>query len=1686
MNKKKIRRSLFFIMIALILIASIYNVFSFFTTGKQMISVNTSNTYYTGSDISATVSVKKANEDKLIDAKIKMELYDENEKKVKDVKAESYIDKGEYADLYLNIPEDLETGNYTLKITSKSGVLKDSVDISVNIIKDIKSNVVISLDKGIYKPGDEINFRALLLSKRENTPVENEVSIFIYDGNENKVYSNKTKTSEYGIVSGSFKLADEVNSGTYTISVVTESQEISKNFTVNPYITPKFEATITTDKDNYLVGETAQITVSGKYFFGEPVKNAEVEGTIDGKNVVGFTDENGDFVTSYKIEEAKKISMEFNVTDTSNYMIETSKVVTAGTDLFEIEFISEYGFVADGLDNELYVITKKADGTPIKTYSTVTVKNITKQVISDENGIGKIILTKDEIENLKANKFPEFKIVSEDMEKNRVEKEISFDFNSNYGTLLKTDKVKYEAEEDIEISINSKTDTDTKNIYILKNNELIKTVSTDEASVIVNLEDVTGLIDIIVPEQNRYSYYTNSIRQISKYGNNAKRTIFIKPNEKLNIDVKTSKEEYKPGDDLEISLETTNENNEKVDAALLVSILDEAILNLAENDLSIDNIKLALEDVVLTDGVTAADLYAMVLDDSKETSLQAILLKQPATNTSLISQNYTDRSARDNLAIGIMLFCVDLIIVAIYVLKRYEKVRKAMLKAIIPMINVVAIFVLLGLYLSDFIYDYIDVADFVIILIELVLAIIIYVLYLYKECELIFKMVKEFAIYPAIIIILTNIFVEILYGATDLRYSQVSSLVIVLEVLLYLIVFTILHVLNRNDKLNKKAKVIYDFLRTLIRTGLFFITLAILFPMFEEYAYIIAIIGYVLYRKLILKETQTKITDGKIVINLNSAEIVGMAIGFGMIFCVMIILGVYISNSAQSTITDSMSSTTLQPDFNLTETESSNINGSISLDDMKESADSFISKGSSSANFDSASTSGTSQSSSVMDVIANMAPTTNRNEKEDSVELNTKIEIEKESKKQENVRNVFLESLAFIPELVTKEGTAGVNLEISDNITTWNIQTVGNTKSGEVGFGNGSFKVFKEFFVDFSLPTNSVVTDKVNIPVTLYNYTDNELSINLNVIENDWSKIGEYQKVVSVPAQSTNMIYVPVEIIKDGNNTLRVESSSGNLSDIVEKTMTVKPNGLEINKMVSSGIIERNYSQDIIFNEDAIEGTKDIKIRLYASPITQAIENIEGMLQMPTGCFEQTSSSLYPDILVLRYLRENEINDPELEKMALEYISKGYQKILTYEVPGTPGGYSLYGNSPAEPVLTAYGLMQINELSNVYEVDENVTEEMIEYLFDVQNSNGTFDYSSTYIGGTASTDKLAMNSYITWALSEVCPDDERLQKSIEYLEKEFEKETDSYTLALMANAFVNTNNKSMANDVIDELKAKIVTTDNGAYVESKIRDYYGTRGAYQNVQATALTSMALTKLNSNQKTNSEFIKYLQNMKDYRGTWGTTQSTILALKSIIDYSSNSDLKNQTITVSLNGEDRKVEIGEEALGVYEFDFENLGTENNFSIEMKKGKLTYEVIKNYYQAYDKIQENENLTVSQEITSIGKVNDVITQTINVKNKTDYIENGLVEINIPQGCTVIEDSLLNLKYNGIIEKYEYNYGKINIYLREIDKDEQIDLTVEYRALYPENITGAAIRVFDYYNPNVESVCSPRNIQITE
>jgi hypothetical protein len=59
--------------------------------------------------------------------------------------------------------------------------------------------------------------------------------------------------------------------------------------------------------------------------------------------------------------------------------------------------------------------------------------------------------------------------------------------------------------------------------------------------------------------------------------------------------------------------------------------------------------------------------------------------------------------------------------------------------------------------------------------------------------------------------------------------------------------------------------------------------------------------------------------------------------------------------------------------------------------------------------------------------------------------------------------------------------------------------------------------------------------------------------------------------------------------------------------------------------------------------------------------------------------------------------------NPELQMQAESYVGTGYQRLLTFEAQG--GGFSLFGSAPADVFLTAYGLMQINDMAQVHPVD---------------------------------------------------------------------------------------------------------------------------------------------------------------------------------------------------------------------------------------------------------------------------------------------------------------------------------------------------------------------------------------------
>ena len=1660
--KKKVAKCIGIALFVALIIITIFNIYSWIVSGKQNIKISTPNKAFTNSDLYVSIIAQEKGVD--LDTKTKLKLVNSKGRKVKNVKT-----KYEGNTAVLSIPE-IEAGNYYLeaKVSSKAG--KDKVKKEIYLSDGNLENVTINFDKGIYKPGDTVNYRALLTSKKNDEAISKYINVSIYDGNDNKVYNENIKSSDYGIVSGKFELANEVNSGLYKLVVKSNENETTKQFKVNPYVTPKYEVKVDFDKQNYLVEDTAKITFTAKYFFGEAVKDANFKVFIDNKEYKTLkSDEQGIATIDYYIKEAKTYNIKVEAVDSSNYYVEATNSFSAGTDLFEIQLLPEYGTLSAGRKNDVYVFTSNADGTPVKSYITVSSNNFTKQIATDENGIGKFSIDIDQISNQKVNSkydtlnyttqasVKQFSIIAEDTNKNKIQKKVSLDIIQN-DLLLSTDKVKYEQGEDIQIKVSSLNDN-TKNIYFFKNDKLIKMLSTESNDTKINLDDNYGLIDIYVTDKTD-NYKSNK----SEF----KKTIFVKPSKELNISINTDKQEYKPGEKINISFNTQDENKANVDSALLVSMLDNSVLNLANNDLSIDNIKLALQDIKFSNDLDAATLYSCIVNDKSEQTMMALLLKQGNKNKNISETIINDYEQREKAkTISIVLLIIIAIITIILLFIKFKVLRQG----IKHLINFIIFDLLLSIVVIAIIEENFWSFDFTwaTFAITSIVGLAIYILFISRFSKKLFRTSVSIILTLCAITALKILIVDL----------DVSPYIIAFIGAILLLILAIIAKFNQVQKINisKNMKAIFtEIIYILKYLGAFILSIAIggilekIFT-FDEISIVIIIICTYIFNYLFNLRDNGKNKD-----ELNNNPKSYIIIIFAIIGAIAVgLLGIMVFNNAKNTVGRAELPIDAIPDTDL-RVKSKNKNNSILMPDESLDIESE-----------------NSGKSSVLDGIESSLnifskKDANKNEEINESNNNEKVENEQEKNVDENIRNVFLESMCFIPELVTTGGNANIELKLSDNITTWTIQTVGNTKDGKIGYGMiNNVKVFKDFFVDFELPKNLIETDNVNIPVTVHNYTDNQINTVLKIKEDEWFKIENNNVDISINPKSTNMVYIPISVLKPGNNKFRAEVSSDSLTDIVEKECLVSAKGYKVEKVVSTGNVDEDISEDILVLDDIIENSAKAKVKIYSSTLSQTVEGMENIFKMPTGCFEQISSSLYPNILALKYLEENKIVNEEIRNKALSYISSGYQKLLTYEVKGESGGYSLYGRSPAETVLTAYGLMEITDLSKVYSVDDSVINKMTDFLYKKQNSNGTFTITGSHIGGASSRENLALNAYITWALSESSPKDNRINKSVEYLKGKLNDIDDNYTLALVANVLANVNDKEL-NNVLKRLVNNTKLDERTAYITSDIVDYYGSRSNVQNIQTVALTSMALSKSSYNQDVNKRLINYLISKKDTRGTWYSTQATILSLKALNERNEKNQLQNQTITVKVNDKEQKIEIKDNPLELYELTFENLNKENKLNIDIEKGNAYYEVIEEYYILYENVDtKNDNIEISVESNNDLKVNELLNAKVKLVNRSqNTILNGMVTIDIPQGFVVNEESLMLLEKNGIIEKYETSYTAINIYLRNFEIGQIINLDVSFRASYPVDITGMAVKIYDYYNPEIEGKTMPIKINVKQ
>ncbi|MBO0719293.1 MAG: hypothetical protein J2P41_00600, partial [Blastocatellia bacterium] len=136
-------------------------------------------------------------------------------------------------------------------------------------------------DRPIYRPNQTVNFKGILRLLGENGGYERfdarTVDVSIKDPKGTEIARRNLPLTPRGTFNGAVEVAANAPLGSYYIEVRINGKIVANgNFSVAEYKKPEYKVKVSTPKQFVPVGEKTKFTIEAKYFFGEPVRNADV------------------------------------------------------------------------------------------------------------------------------------------------------------------------------------------------------------------------------------------------------------------------------------------------------------------------------------------------------------------------------------------------------------------------------------------------------------------------------------------------------------------------------------------------------------------------------------------------------------------------------------------------------------------------------------------------------------------------------------------------------------------------------------------------------------------------------------------------------------------------------------------------------------------------------------------------------------------------------------------------------------------------------------------------------------------------------------------------------------------------------------------------------------------------------------------------------------------------------------------------------------------------------------------------------------------------------------------------------------------------------------------------------------------------------------------------------------------
>jgi len=692
----------------------------------------------------------------------------------------------------------------------------------------------------------------------------------------------------------------------------------------------------------------------------------------------------------------------------------------------------------------------------------------------------------------------------------------------------------------------------------------------------------------------------------------------------------------------------------------------------------------------------------------------------------------------------------------------------------------------------------------------------------------------------------------------------------------------------------------------------------------------------------------------------------------------------------------------------------------------------------------------------------------------------------------DRARTDFAETVYWNGLLRTSvDGTARFEFDLSDRVTTWEVN-VDAHGGGRVGQARGSFEAVTPFRFEAKLPVELTAGDELLVPVALACSDERIDSARVAASVQGPLAFGPsfFGEQLVALKDGRGRLLVPVNVTRlGGDGAIVLGGEAGGWRDGVQQPLRIVPRGFP-EHLTKGGTVVEDVEFEVAIPADCAPGSLTGRIVLYPSPLSDLLDGLDGILRQPCGCFEQASSSNYPNVLALSYLEAAGVDEPAIAARARELMGPGYEKIVGYECSNK--GYEWFGGDPGHEALSAYGLLEFHDMAKVYDVvDLEMVARTRTWLLGRRNGEGGYLRNERALDSFGAAPQPITDAYVTYALVTTGEDPLELRVELDTLEKRAVESDDPYELALAASALQAAGRLEAADAARDRLKK--MQKEDGSLVGTT-SSITRSGGRDLAVETTSLAIQAWLVDDEDAPYVQRGVEFLAASRGHGGTFGATQATIQALRALTEYARVNRRVANPGEARLFVNDYEVEWQEIREGQREaIVFGKLAEQlkpgvNRVGLVLTGGnEFPWAFDLSYFaeQPADAPDAHVGLETRLAETSLEEGKTVALE-VRVENLTDEGQPmTLAVVGLPAGLEIPTEVLEDLEKAKRFDLWELRGRELVLYWRDLAPGAVKEVTLDTLARIPGRTTGPASRTYLYYTPDAKRWAEPLEVEVT-